>query len=376
MNGVGSFLPVDVDLGGMAHEVGHGLSFNHSFSDDPTYRNATWAQIGEYDDPWDVMSWANAWGHATTQFGFAPPGTNGFHTDRMGWLAKDQVMTFGADGVGSRAVTLKPLHDSGSGIKLVRVPFDPGDLFHYYTVEFRMPSGWDSGIPANIVLLHEVNKGVRDPNDQSISYLLRARTSSRDPIQTLNANGVSIQVTSVNAAARQATVTISSDIVNRVSKASCGAKPGPPTMSASPGKYAIQPARIMRKPPPAAIPSADLSAPTHAVKVSSGARLIRTITFVSRSTCEPAALKKTRKPPPASIPRGSPMVRTRVNKVSYGATPIRGTTFASPATSAPRPARITRKPLRAAIPAVAHSAPTRAVKASCGAKLSRTITSA
>jgi len=215
MNGVGSFLPVDVDLGGMAHEVGHGLSFNHSFSDDPAYRNASWAQIGEYDDPWDVMSWANAFGTSTAQFGFAPPGTNGFHTDRMGWLQKDQVMTFGADGLGSRTVTLRPLHDSGGGVKLVRIPFDPGDLFHYYTVEFRMRSAWDAGIPSDTVLVHEVRKGASDPRDQSISYLLRDRTSSRNPVQALNANGVSIRVTGVNPTARQATVSISSDIVDR-----------------------------------------------------------------------------------------------------------------------------------------------------------------
>ncbi len=35
----GAFLPHDIDVGGMAHEVGHGISLNHSFSDDPNYRN-------------------------------------------------------------------------------------------------------------------------------------------------------------------------------------------------------------------------------------------------------------------------------------------------------------------------------------------------
>ena len=146
MSGVGAFLPVDVDLGGMTHEVGHGLGFNHSFSDDPTYRNASWAQIGEYDDQWDVMSYANTFGR-NTSYGFGGPGLNGVHRDRMGWLPRNQIMTFGADGVPSRSVVLRPLYSSAAGTKLIRIPFDPGDLFRYYTVEYRTKSGWDAGFP-------------------------------------------------------------------------------------------------------------------------------------------------------------------------------------------------------------------------------------
>lgn len=214
MVGVGSFLPVDVDLGGMAHEVGHGLGFNHSFSDDPTYRNASWSQIGEYDDPWDVMSWANAFGRATTQFGFGPPASNGFHSDRMGWLSMDQVATFGADGATSRSITLKSLHDTGAGTKLIRVPFDAGDLFHYYTIELRTRTGSDTGIPTDTVLIHEVKKGASDPRGEMIGYLLRDRTT-RNPVQTLNANGVTIRVDNINSAAGQANVTVTGDIAGR-----------------------------------------------------------------------------------------------------------------------------------------------------------------
>jgi len=32
--------------------MGHGIGMIHTFSDDPNYRNADWAQIGEYDDEW------------------------------------------------------------------------------------------------------------------------------------------------------------------------------------------------------------------------------------------------------------------------------------------------------------------------------------
>ncbi len=46
----GAYLPWDVDVGGLAHECGHGLGLSHTFSNDPTYRNAEWAALGEYDD--------------------------------------------------------------------------------------------------------------------------------------------------------------------------------------------------------------------------------------------------------------------------------------------------------------------------------------
>ena len=210
MPGVGAFLPDDVDLGGFGHEGGHGLGLNHSFSDDPTYQNASWSQIGEYDDPWDVMSYANCFGIATTSFGFGGPGLNGYHLDRMGWLPRNEIRTFGAGGETSQSITLSSLYGGTGGTRLVRVPFDPGDLFRYYTVEFRQKTGWDNGIPASIVLIHETRK---DASNAYFSYLLRQRTGNRDPVQSLNANGVMINVTST--AAGTATVQVTSDFTNR-----------------------------------------------------------------------------------------------------------------------------------------------------------------
>ena len=210
MAGVGAFLPVDLDLGAFGHEGGHGLGLNHSFSDDPTYRNASWSQIGEYDDPWDVMSYANCFGVATASFGFGGPGLNGYHLDRMGWLPRGEIRTFGAGGETSQSITLSPLYGGTGGTRLIRVPFDPGDPFRYYTVEFRKKAGWDNGLSASIVLIHEIRT---DANNVMISYLLRQRTGNRDPVQSLNANGVSVNVTSTTA--NVATVQVTSDYVNR-----------------------------------------------------------------------------------------------------------------------------------------------------------------
>ena len=57
--GGGAFLGEDANVGIMSHEVGHGFTLSHSFSDDPAYQNATWSAMGEYDDQWDLMSYAN-----------------------------------------------------------------------------------------------------------------------------------------------------------------------------------------------------------------------------------------------------------------------------------------------------------------------------
>jgi hypothetical protein len=213
--GYGSFLPDAVDMGAMTHEVGHGLGYQHSFSDDPNFQDASWAQIGEYDDEWDAMSWANAFGTLTTNYGSAAPGMNGPHADYMGWLKKNDILTFGANGAASGTVTLVPLYSTGAGIKLIRIPFDPGDLFHYYTVEYRTSTGYDAGIGGNIVMIHEVMKGARGPTDHYLTYLLRAHTGGRAPVQSLSANGVTINVTPPAAGATSATVTISSQIAGR-----------------------------------------------------------------------------------------------------------------------------------------------------------------
>ncbi|MGW0588814.1 hypothetical protein [Streptosporangium sp. NPDC002607] len=197
--------PLAWNLGFTTHELLHGYDRDHSFSDDPTYRNADWSQIGEYDDEWDIMSAMHIHTYETERFGTSAVGLNGPTRDEMGWLEPHRIVTLGADGVASRTVRLVPLDQpSKVGTRMVRVPFDAADPFHYYTVEFRKKTGQSAGIPADIVLLHEVKNGV--------SYLLKDRIT-RNPVTSLNTNGVSISIDSVGQ--DEAVVTASANLTQK-----------------------------------------------------------------------------------------------------------------------------------------------------------------
>lgn len=190
-----------------AHEMGHAYNLDHSFSNDLTYRNASWSAPGEYDDMWDEMSAQHVYGFNTTNFGNGGVGFNAFNRDKLGWLPKNRITTFGANGVGSARITLAPLQvPNAGGPLLVRVPFDPGDLFHYYTVEYQRAIGWSQGIPGDTVLIHEVQNG-------RPTLLRQLNVPGKPPVQSLSANGVTIRVNSVRG--NSASVSITSDIVNR-----------------------------------------------------------------------------------------------------------------------------------------------------------------
>jgi hypothetical protein len=198
-----------VALPEIAHEFGHGVGLNHSWSNDVTWKDATWAGGGEYDNPWDLMSAANVYVDPTGDFGGGPPDLDAHHLDEMGWIPKPRILTLGVDGILSRTVTLAALtHPEASGYLLARVPFDSNDRSHYYTIEYRTPDGWDSGIPAKIVMINEVkNNGTYYQTTLIRQLGSDAGTGNGPPVQSLNANGVSITVKGTST--DQATVEVS-----------------------------------------------------------------------------------------------------------------------------------------------------------------------
>ncbi|NUW38305.1 hypothetical protein HTZ77_43955 [Nonomuraea sp. SMC257] len=187
------------------HEFMHAHGLGHSFSNDLNYRNAEWSQPGEYDDPWDIMSAQNHYGPWTGKFSYGAVGFNGPHLDEVGWLPSPRVITAGQDGRTRMTVQLAPLERQDlPGPLLLRVPFDPNDLNHYYTVEFRKKTGVSEAIPRDIALIHEVDKG---------KTILLRDLGNREPAQSLNANGVTIRIDSVTA--ESATVTATTYIATK-----------------------------------------------------------------------------------------------------------------------------------------------------------------
>jgi hypothetical protein len=184
LEGSGALVDAEVPLPELVHEFGHGIGFEHSFSNDQKYQNQDWVKVqdfGEYDDQWDLMSAANIWVDPTGVFGGGPPYLNAYHLDEMGWIPRSRILTLGVDGQSSQTVTLAALnHPEASGYLLVRVAADANDLFHYYTVEFRRADGWDSGFPEHkdVVLIHEI-KLHQEINQDNIyhTFLLRAAGS-------------------------------------------------------------------------------------------------------------------------------------------------------------------------------------------------------
>src|SRR4051794_17008504 len=190
-----------------AHEMGHGYGLDHSFSDDTTYQNASWSQPGEYDDMWDEMSAQHVYGFNTPSFGNGGVGFNAFARDKLGFIPRNRILTFGANDATAATVRLAALQrPSAPGPLLVRVPADPGDLFHYYTVEYQRNLDWSRGIPADTVLIHEVRNG-------RPTLLRQLSVAGKPPRQQLSANGVSIQVTGLSG--DNATVSITSNIASR-----------------------------------------------------------------------------------------------------------------------------------------------------------------
>jgi hypothetical protein len=165
------------------------------------------------------MSWANSF-RATTPFGDAPASLVMPHLDRLGWLPRSRVIVHGANGAAEATYTVAASnHPETAGALAVRVPYDPGDLFRYYTIEFRRKDHWSAGIPSDTVLIHEVKRN-RDnngnPTGPQIAWLQRDLSrADKAPAQTLNANGVQITVLSLNAAANQATVRVRSEMADR-----------------------------------------------------------------------------------------------------------------------------------------------------------------
>jgi hypothetical protein len=125
----------------LGQEMGHGYGLEHSRVDGST---------ADYQDPWDIMSTANAFEAADANYGFIGPFLNAANMESQGWL--DESRVYDASNVGRAVVQLRPLnrHDL-SGYLAVRLS--------RYFFEFRVQASWDGAIPSPAVLVHRFEDG-------------------------------------------------------------------------------------------------------------------------------------------------------------------------------------------------------------------------
>lgn len=130
-------------------EMGHAFGLDHSRTDGVV--DATGQPI-DYQDPWDVMSTANAYSAPDPDFGLRGPGLNAWNMRSRSWLDESRVFKVPMTNFDS-LVTLRPLHRLDlPGYLAVELPAVGAQS--PYLVEFRVASNWDAAIPRPCLIVH------------------------------------------------------------------------------------------------------------------------------------------------------------------------------------------------------------------------------
>ena len=153
----------------LAHELGHGLGFDHSFNDSPVAIDPqNDGRPGAYGDLWDIMSVSNVLSYGHDRFGWAGPGLNTVMRDLAGWLTPSRVIDWPG---GAGTATIHDINDRTDGKKHVL------KVAEFY-FELRINRGWDRGIFKPSVQVRS-----RDFNVAEHSKLLRIPTMNIGRIQ-------------------------------------------------------------------------------------------------------------------------------------------------------------------------------------------------
>ena len=135
------------DISVIAHEMGHGFGLPHS--------SGTYGQT--YDNAWDVMSKDryNCAAADDPTYGCMAQHTISYHKGNiLGWITAGEKFTAALGS--STTITLEQLALPQTGnYKMVQIPIG-GSSTHFYTVEVRRLTGYDSKVAGNAVIIHEV----------------------------------------------------------------------------------------------------------------------------------------------------------------------------------------------------------------------------
>lgn len=147
----------------IAHEMGHGFGLPHSTAID-------WTSV--YDNAWDVMSWDryNCAAATDATYGCMAQHTISSYKDLLDWIPNERKLT-----VGLNTLTTVIVEDlaapASDNFQMVKIPIG-GSNTHFYTVETRRFTGYDVKLPAEGVIIHEV---------EGTAVLVPNTLSSTDP---------------------------------------------------------------------------------------------------------------------------------------------------------------------------------------------------
>lgn len=135
------------DISVIQHEMGHGFGLPHSSG----------AYGATYDNAWDVMSKDRYNCAAATDptYGCIAQGTISYHKDKDGWIPAVQKKTV-ASGTATTIILEQLDLPETTNYLMAQIPI-AGSATHFYTVEARRLTGYDSKLAGAAVIIHEVD---------------------------------------------------------------------------------------------------------------------------------------------------------------------------------------------------------------------------
>jgi hypothetical protein len=144
-----------------AHEIGHTISFPHSYSGEVLHDGAGNAYIDEYDNPIDYMSGNDPASLIGRRVAY-PYSTLAFNRYRAGWISPSDVVFYSG---GVVDVTIAPL--GTDGVQMVILP--TAYQYSLLSLDARVASDLDR-IPTSFegVTAHYIEQWWRDPADDTV----------------------------------------------------------------------------------------------------------------------------------------------------------------------------------------------------------------
>jgi hypothetical protein len=216
---------------GITHEMGHGFSLDHSYSDDGM---SCGGSPGEYCDWYDVMSamgvgdYYGSSGCPISGPCYMGPGLAAYNRYVLGWMpeTRRQMWTPALNG---QAMTLAARnHPEASGPLMITIPASPTLT---YTAEYIQSDGFEQGL-SSLVILHKIVQG--DEHPHLVNEPGGQQATTGHPYYDAT-NGVWITLNAITPATSQASITVTVSAPNQLWQ---GATPGTTPLVPAHAEYA------------------------------------------------------------------------------------------------------------------------------------------